>query len=166
MRFSGRPETNVSDKYVDTGNFSGDHADEVSVELLLNHGPYSLLAERFDAAVDSESTGDPHFSGWYAAGSWILTGESRHYFRPGGYASGVLPQRRYGSLELVAKYSRLDLEDGTLDGGVLDKWHFGLNWWTSAQWKVGLSWGDADLDKDGLLGNTKMLLLRLQWLWG
>jgi phosphate-selective porin OprO and OprP len=49
---------------------------------------------------------------------------------------------------------------------VLDKWHFGLNWWASTQWKVGLSWGDADLDKEGLVGNTKMLLLRLQWLWG
>ncbi len=31
-------------KYVDTGNFAADHADELSVELLLNHGPYSLLA--------------------------------------------------------------------------------------------------------------------------
>ncbi len=166
MRFSGRPESNVASKYLDTGNFTADHADEVSLELLINHGPCSLLAERIDTKVDSFATGDPRFSGYYAAGSWILTGEGRHYVRAGGYASGVMPKSRYGALELVLKYSHLDLTDGTLDGGLLDKWHFGLNWWASAEWKVGVSYGDALLDKAGLRGRTKMLLLRLQWVYG
>lgn len=166
IRFSGRPESNVADKYVDTGEFPADGAAAVAYELLLQRGPVSLLAERIDAKVDSPETGDPRFSGWYAAGSWVLTGEGRHYVRKGGYASGILPKSRYGALELVVKFSRLDLTDALLDGGMLDKWHFGLNWWASAQWKVGLSYGDADLDKGGLVGNTRMVLFRLQWLWG
>lgn len=165
MRFSGRPESNVATKFTDTGNFPAGHADELSLELLLAHGPYSLLAERIDARVDSPETGDPYFLGYYAAASWVLTGENRHYVRSGGYASGILPKSRYGAWELVLKYSHVDLTDGELDGGVLDKWHVGLNWWVSAQWKVGASWGDADLDKNGLVGNTKMLLMRLQWLY-
>jgi phosphate-selective porin OprO and OprP len=48
---------------------------------------------------------------------------------------------------------------------VLSKWHFGVNWWASAQWKVGLSYGLADLDKGGLAGRTDMVLFRFQWLY-
>ncbi len=163
MRFSARPESNVASKYLDTGNFPADHADEVSLELLANRGPYSLLLERFDAKVDSPATGNPRFSGYYALGSWILTGENRYYIRAGGFASGIVPKSRYGALELVVKFSHLDLTDGRLDGGLLDKWHFGLNWWASTQWKIGVSYGDALLDKAGLRGKTKMLLFRTQW---
>ena len=65
----------------------------------------------------------------------------------------------------MAKYARLDLTNGAIDGGELDKWHFGANWWASAQWKVGLSYGDADLTRGGLQGKTKMWLTRIQWLW-
>jgi hypothetical protein len=48
---------------------------------------------------------------------------------------------------------------------VLDKWHLGLNWWASRQWKAGVSYGDADLDKNGIRGNTEMLLFRMQWFY-
>jgi phosphate-selective porin len=166
IRFSGRPESNVADKYVDTGELPADRADAVSYELLLQHRQFSILGERIDSRLDSPETGDPSFSGWYAAGSWVFTGEARHYIRAGGYASPVVPRRRYGALELVAKYSEVDLTDAQVDGGMLEKWYLGLNWYTSTQWKVGVSWGDADLYKEGIVGNTKMLLLRMQWLWG
>jgi phosphate-selective porin OprO/OprP len=165
MRFSGRPETNVTDKYVDTRDFPAKRAEELSLEALWNYGRFSLLTERFDAWVDAPDRGDPKFSGYYVAGSWMVTGENRPYVRTGGYAGGVLPKRRLGAVEVVAKFSQLDLTGGSIDGGVLDKWHFGVNWWASAQWKFGLSYGDADLNRAGLQGNTKMWLSRIQWLW-
>ena len=95
----------------------------------------------------------------------MLTGESRPYIRASGYAGGLTPKRRWGALELALRYSHLDLTDGPLDGGKLDKWSYNLSWWASAQWKIGLSYGDADLDRGGLLGNTRMLLARVQWLY-
>lgn len=49
--------------------------------------------------------------------------------------------------------------------GMWGNWHYGVNWWASAQWKLGLSYGDADLDRSGLRGNTKLWLYRVQWLW-
>ena len=97
--------------------------------------------------------------------SWIVTGESRRYNRAVGAASGITPTHRYGAVELVARYSHIDLSDAAIDGGVLDKMHFGVNWWTSRQWKVGVSYGDADLDRDNFRGNTRMLLCRLQWFY-
>jgi phosphate-selective porin OprO/OprP len=165
LRFSGRPESNVTDKYVDTKDFPAAGANQLSFEAMWAHGRFSVLAEHVGAWVDSPERGNPYFSGYYALGSWMLTGESRPYVRSGGYAGGVRPARRLGAVELVAKYSHLDLRDSGVDGGVLDKWHFGVNWWASAQWKLGLSYGDADLDRAGLRGNTTMWLSRLQWLW-
>jgi len=165
MRFSGRPESNITSKYEDTKDFPARRATQLSLEALWAHGPFSVLAEHIGAWVDSPERGNPYFSGYYVSGSWMLTGESRPYARGGGYAGGVRPARRLGAVELVAKYSRVDLRGGGIDGGVLNKWHYGVNWWASAQWKLGLSYGDADLERNGLRGNTKMWLSRVQWLW-
>jgi len=165
LRFSGRPESNVADKYVDTGEFAGDHADELLFELLWSRRAFSLLAEHVQARVDAPANGDPRFTGYYATASWMLTGESRPYVRASGYAGGLTPKRRWGALELALRYAHVDLTDGAIAGGELDKWSLNLSWWASAQWKIGLSYGDADLDRDGLVGNTKMLLARIQWLY-
>jgi len=165
MRFAGRPESNVATKFTDTKDFPADGAKELSLEALWSYGRFSVLAEHIGSWVDAPASGNPYFSGYYVAGSWVLTGESRSYNRAGGYANGFVPTRRLGAVELVAKYSHVDLTDGAIAGGVLDKWHYGVNWWASAQWKIGFSYGDADLDKLGLRGNTKMYLTRVQWLW-
>jgi phosphate-selective porin OprO and OprP len=164
-RFAGRPESNVADKFTDTGDFPANHANQLSLEGLISRGPFSVLAERIEARVDAPESGDPTFWGAYVAASWMLTGESRPYNRVGGWAGGITPRRRLGAVELVAKYSRIDLTDGLVDGGLLSKWHFGVNWWASAQWKLGLSYGLADLDKGGVRGKTDMVLFRFQWLY-
>jgi hypothetical protein len=38
-------------------------------------------------------------------------------------------------VELVARYSHVDLAAGAIDGVVLGKWHFGVNWWATERWK-------------------------------
>jgi phosphate-selective porin OprO and OprP len=163
MRFSGRPESNVADKYIDTGNFTANHASQLSLEAIWSRGPVMLSAEHVDAWVDAPQNGDPHFRGTYLMASWALTGESRVYNRSLGYASGIGPYGRAGAFELVTRYSWVDLEDGNIDGGKLGKWHFGANWWMTRQLKLGVGYGDADLDKGGTLGKTKMFLFRMQW---
>ncbi len=165
IRMSGRPESNVTDKYVDTGDFAADFAGELSIEAIWNRGPFNVIAEHIVSRAEAPDSGNPHFSGSYLMLSWTVTGESRRYNRAVGGASGITPTHRYGAVELVARYSHVDLNDAAIDGGVLDKLHFGVNWWTSRQWKVGVSYGDADLDRDGIRGNTRMLLFRLQWFY-
>jgi phosphate-selective porin len=165
IRMRGRPESNVTDYYVDTGSFQADAANQLSLELAWSRGPLLLQAEHIETWVDSAGYGDPHFTGSYLGASWMVTGESRPYIRSAGFARQAIPSRPAGAVELVTRYSRLDLDDSAIHGGTLKKWHFGINWWASQQWKIGLSWGDADLDKDGIKGNTKMLLSRLQWFY-
>lgn len=164
-RLSGRPESNVADRYLDTGEFSADYVGELSLEAVWNHGPFALTAEHVEARAQAPASGNPRFSGSYLMASWMITGDSRRYNRALGYATPVAPQHRTGAIELVARYSHVDLTDGPVEGGVLDKWHFGVNWWASRQWKAGVSYGHADLDKVGLRGRTDMVLFRLQWFY-
>jgi len=165
LRYKGRPESNVTDNYVDTGEFAASHANHFGAEALWNEGPFSLLAEYDVARVASTVAGDPTFAGWYVTGAWVVTGEHRPYDRKVGYARRVLPERRLGAVELMARYGEVDLTDGDLDGGLLDKWFAGVNWWASRRWRISLGYGRAGLDKGGSEGVTGQTLLRVQWIY-
>ncbi len=165
LRYKGRPETNVGNNYVDTGNFPADDALHGGLELLWNHGPVSLLGEYIEARVDSPETGDPRLCGWYLTASWVLTGETRPYDRTVGYARRVMPQGRWGAPELVARFSHEDLDDAGVHGGAFDKTYLGLNWWATRRWKAGIGWGHTRLDRFGTTGTTDSLLTRLQWVY-
>lgn len=165
LRYKGRPESNVADDYVDTGELPGDHAWHVGLELLWNEGPCSLLGEYDHAWVESPSSGDPEFWGGYVTASWVLTGETRPYDRTVGYARRVMPEGPWGAPELVTRFSREDLDDGVVQGGAFDKTYVGINWWATRRWKVGLGWGHTLLDRFDSTGTTDSLQLRMQWVY-
>lgn len=77
MRFRGRPESNVIDNYVDTGNFPAKYAKQIALEALYNRGSFSVLAEYTQAWVNSPVNGNPSFNGSYVTGSYFLTGDYR-----------------------------------------------------------------------------------------
>ncbi len=164
LRFRGRPESNVSDYFVDTGNLAADHAWQLGFEALWSEGPFSLLAEYVRADVSSGADGGAVLSGWYLSGSWVLTGEARPYDRTVGYARRVLPTKRWGAPELVVRLARTDLDDGNVAGGTMSNVHFGINWWATKRWKAGFSWTHTRLKRDGLEGSTDSFLTRLQWI--
>lgn len=165
LRYQGRPESNVTDNYVDTGNFPSDHAWHLGWEALWNEGPWSVLAEYAVASVNSPENGNPTFSGYYLTGSWVMTGETRKYDRTVGYARRVMPDGHWGAPELVARFSHLDLDDNSIEGGSLDKTMLGINWWATRRWKAGLVWGHTWLDRFGVKGVTDAVQTRLQWVY-
>jgi phosphate-selective porin OprO/OprP len=93
------------------------------------------------------------------------TRPNRPYDRKAGYARRVLPQGRWGAVELIGRFGRVDLTDEHVDGGVMDGWWAGVNWWATRRFKASIGYGNVDLDRSGLNGNTKMLLSRLQWIY-
>ena len=48
-----------------------------------------------------------------------------------------MPEGRWGSWEVFARYSHVDLDDQLVSGGVMDKGALGLNWWATRRWKIG-----------------------------
>ncbi len=165
LRFRGKPATNVSDYYVDTYKFHGDHSWNTGLELLWNVNGLSLLGEYVTASTSSRELRNPDYHGWYVTGSWVLTGEHRPYDRKAAYARRILPQGRWGAWELIARYGNVDLNDAASTAGAMRGWWAGVNWWATQRWKAGLAYGDIDLDRYGLDGNTQTLLGRIQWIF-
>jgi len=165
LRYRGRPESNVADYYVDTGEVAADHALHLGLESLWVSGGFSVLAEYSRALVDAPAAGNPTFSGYYVTGSWVLTGESRPYDRTVGYSRRVTPTGYWGAPELVLRFSHVDLSDEAVQGGSYDKTYLGINLWASREWKLGLGWGRTLLTRSGQTGRTDSLLMRVQWIF-
>ena len=165
LRYKGRPESNVTDNFVDTGNLPGDHAWHLGLEVLLNEGPFSVLTEFYSAWVNSPTSGYPRSSGYYVTGSWVLTGETRPYDRTVGYARRVMPEGPWGAPELVARFSHENLNDGTVQGGKFEKTYVGINWWASRRWKFGFGWGHTWLHRFAATGIMDSFQTRLQWIY-
>jgi phosphate-selective porin len=165
LRFKGKPASNVASNFVDTGNVPGSHAWQAGLEALWNVGPWSVLGEYARADLATAAPGRPTLDGFYVTGSWVITGEHRPYDRKAGYARRVLPQGRWGAWEVFARYGRVDLDDAEVRGGRMTGWWTGVNWWATRRWKASVGYGDIELERGGLEGDTKTLLTRLQWVY-
>jgi phosphate-selective porin OprO/OprP len=157
IRMRGRPESNVASYYVDTGDIPASNQKEMSLEGLWTRDGYSVNAEYVRSWVNAAQVENPSFYGFYITGSWIITGEHRPYDRNVGFARRVIPQRHFGAVEIVARYSHLDLNDKSIHGGILDKGLLGVNWFMNRRWKIGVAGGLANLDRSSLHGLTEML---------
>ena len=162
LSYKGRPESNVADWYVDTGIFDADYALEYGLEALWSYNGFSVLGEYLFSNINSDK-GKASLNGWYITSGWVLSGEGRPYNKDLGYAKRILPKGEYGALELIARYGEVNLNDNFVNGGKMDKWMLGANWWIDPYWKASISYGTVELDRFDLVGKTDIMLLRVQW---
>ncbi len=162
VRFRSKPESNIisdglgdaslitvggqtfgrsSGRLVDTGNIPGDvnYYALFGGEFAGVYGPFSLQGEYIRANVNRETDGDLGFDGYYAYVSWFLTGESRNYKADKGIFDILAPKSPFsiktggfGAWELAARFSNLDLNDGTVNGGEIYDVTAGLNWYPNS----------------------------------
>jgi len=163
IELKGRPESAVSTYYVDTGKIAASNQKELALETLWTRDGYAVLAEYVRSWVNATHVANPSFYGFYITGSWMITGEHRPYDRNVGFARRPIPQHHAGAVELIARYSHLDLDDKSVHGGLLDKGVLGVNWYLNRYWKMGVDGGLADLNRSGLNGLTSILQTRLQF---
>jgi phosphate-selective porin OprO and OprP len=163
LQFSGKPESDVADNYVNTGKFPANYANELDYEFVGTVKSFSLYGEYARAWVNAPASLNPEFFGYYILGSWVISGESRPYDRANGYAKRIIPTKPSGAWELVVRFSRDDLNSGLVNGGAMGLGYAGVNWWRNAYWKFGLGYGFAGLTADDSFGIMKRLLFRVQW---
>lgn len=130
-----RPESHLTnDRLVDSSRFGSQGQDLFSLETAWQHGALLLQGEYFHHIIDSFEK--LTFNGWYAQGSWIVTGEARQYRRNGGVFDGIAPEREFrlgapgwGSIELALRLSQVDLNDKFVQGGKERNLSVGINWY-------------------------------------
>jgi phosphate-selective porin OprO/OprP len=163
LQFSGKPESNVADSYVNTGKFPANYANELDYEFVATVKSVSLYGEYARAWVNAPASLNPEFFGYYILGSWVITGETRPYDRATGYGKRILPTKPSGAWEFVAQFSRDDLNSGLVQGGSMGLGYVGVNWWRNNYWKFGLGYGITGLTADNAYGIMKRLQFRVQW---
>ena len=166
VRGRATPEFNQAPLYVDTGELLADDAITYSLEAYWRKGPYLVGFEYLGTDVDSPASGDPFFHGYHLSGSWAVTGEMRGYRKRSGIFNPLpvaTPVNRggWGTLETAFRYSRLDLTDGTVEGGEMDIYSLGLNWWLTRWAQVGVNYRYISLDRIGAEGGSSGLNARL-----
>jgi phosphate-selective porin OprO/OprP len=159
LRYRSRPEFINAPLFADTGAISAEDAQTWILEAYWRKGPFLLGSEYFGVQVDATESGDPEFSGYSFTGAWAATGEMRGYRKRSGVfnplpVSRPVNQGGWGALELTARYSRLDLTDGTIEGGELDILSLGVNWWLTPISQFGVNYRDISLDRFGIVGHS------------
>lgn len=134
LQYRARAESILSPYLADSEEIDGDSV-FVGLEAAWRRGPLSIQAEMLRSFLDAKDEGSLTFHGAYAQVSWVLTGESRPYDRGQAVWSRLEPKRpfaprrgQWGALELTARTSWLDLDDGDVRGGRLWSASVGPAW--------------------------------------
>jgi phosphate-selective porin OprO/OprP len=167
VRYRARPESFLAPHLVDTGELDANSSWVLGTEAVWVAGPLSVQGEVVYSLVDDEG-GQRDFWGTYGYVSWALTGESRAdtYNRERGVLRRIEPARplsfsekRWGALELAARYSFIDLKDGPVRGGRMHTLSGGVNWYWNRYIRWQLNYNLADIHEgldDGLLHAFQM----------
>lgn len=162
VSISTPPEAGLTPvRLVSTGTLTADHADRAGLEALWIAGPWSLQGEAIREDVSRTGT-NPDFSarGFYAFGSWVVTGESRPY--SGGNVGNIKPKGEWGAFELLLRYSEIDLNDSPVQGGKEHDFTIGANWYLTSHFKVQANYIRAYSDKGNLSLDPTIVELRAQ----
>jgi len=166
VRFRARPETGLTDeRLVSTGTLTRveDYTTE-GIEAAWIHGPFSLQAEYMLNQVErSSGRDDVSFEGGYVYASWFITGESRAYSEDRGVFSRIKPKKRYGAVEVALRYSMLDLNDGTVEGGTERNWTLGGNWYINKSMRLMTNAIWVNSTRRGVEDDPSILQARLQY---
>ncbi len=181
-----------SKRWVDTGFLRTDGTAVLGTELFYVAGPFSVQGEWAfafvpDVIIAGRPTSDRSFHGGYIQLSYFLTGENRIYdrrlgrlgtyyidrpFRPfwfvrtedGRWSTGL------GAWEVAARWSYLNLNDGPVQGGVINGIEAALNWYLTNNLKVQFEYmhnnrydKSASTPNGGVPGNVDALGTRVQF---
>jgi phosphate-selective porin OprO/OprP len=164
---SSPPETRLVGKLVSTGTISDIHrGSRVGVEAAWVRGPLTLQGEALTLQLNRRGASDVGFWGGYLQGAWILTGEYRRYGRASGVFGRLVPERpfaprkgQWGAVELAARISYLDLNDGAIRGGIETNMTAGVNWYLRTNLRLTANCIHGHVNGDG---NVDVIQARLQ----
>ncbi len=144
--------------YADTGSMASNTQNITGVESALVWGSLTVQAEYVGTWIEDAVEpitpapvfrGTPFFQGGYVQALWFLTGEHDVYNRHTGTFEGPVPYENaycvrscngeckgWGAWQIGARYNAVDLNDNGINGGILNSFTFGVNWFWTPNVKV------------------------------
>jgi phosphate-selective porin OprO/OprP len=166
IRYGASPEFNQAPIYVFTDSLEANFALTYDLEVSWRRGPFWISAEFLRNKIEAPQLNNPVFGGFHVSGSWILTREMRSYNKRNG-TFGAVPVSRSvyqggpGAWEIAARYSSLSLSDGLVDGGEMDIFSLGVNWWLTPTFGVNINYRYIMLNRYGIRGRSSGIMYRL-----
>jgi phosphate-selective porin OprO/OprP len=166
IQLRARPESHLTGDFVDTSDIPAENVDLIDPEIALVYGPFSLQGEYMQAYVDTKNGDSLDLNGYYLQGSYFLTGEHRNYKRSSGAFGRVKPKEHFnpakgqwGAWEAALRFSNIDLDDAKCNGGELEDYTVGLNWYLYPNLRMMFNYILADLED---VGDTNIFQSRFQ----
>lgn len=156
------------------GTFADGERLRLSPQFYWYSGPWGLLGEwarvrqdvrRITGGLTRSATLD--HDAWQLTGEWLLTGDKTGFRDPGAA----------GTVQLVARVSRLSIDDDAFAGGTgsfadpasavrtADTWGAGVNWWPLTGLKASFAYQQTSFEGGAAIGNRldeRVLFVRLQ----
>lgn len=162
VRLRERVESRVEGvRLIDTGNIDANGVSAYGLELAAQYKAFHVQSELFRIGVSRRVSqlADPNFSGFYVQGAWTLTGQPRRYSTATGTFDAPkvdkpfsLKGHAWGVLELAARYSELDLNDGPVRGGEQQGFTLSLNWYPNNAVRFQANFQNVEVDRISLGG--------------
>jgi phosphate-selective porin OprO and OprP len=165
LRIRSLPESALTGtRLVDTGSIADvRNVGTAGVELVVQRGPTTLQAEVLEATIARRThPSRARLGGYYLAVGHFLTGERRRFDTGRGVWRGVDPSGDGGAVELVARWSELDLDDADVRGGSQRNVGIGLNWYPSKDLRLMANWLRVRAADDDRLARARVVQFRMQ----
>lgn len=167
LQLRARPGAWAAPYVVDTGEFAADGSRLTGIEVYYRPGRFTFGTEYFFQNVDAPESGNPFFHGGEVVATWLITGETRTYNTRGGYFNLIAPKRPVvnggpGAWELVAQFTRIDLDDRSIAGGTFWRFTPMVNWYLTDHVRLETIYGYGSLDRYALVGKTHFFQTRIQ----
>lgn len=168
IQFRSRPEAFPAPYFVDTGKFASSNTKMAGYETYYRKGPVLLGSEYWWVNVSSPSMHNPSIHGGDFVATWCVTGEARAYNTVQGAFREVIPKRPlfsggFGAVELVARFSDIDLDNQLISGGKFKRFTPMVNWYLTDYLRLEAAYGVGRLDRFNLKGTTHFFQTRLQF---
>ena len=166
IRYGSKTEIFRGPVSTDTEHFESNSSLTFDFEMAWRKGPLLIIAEYLRSNVIATIRNDPSYGGYYVTASYTLTGEMRPYehrsgvFKPIPTSKSVIAGG-WGTWDVFARWSYIDLTDDIMDGGKMKTLSTGIYWWpiSSIQWNINYRY--SLLDRYGVIGANHGLVIRL-----
>lgn len=155
LRYRQRPFVEQTGRIISTGRiadsdtfFGGELAGQFGSAWAI--GEYTVV--NADCAEGSTvCTEDPSFTGWSIGGGYVFGGK-RNY-SVGKFKrvtiDNPVTEGGWGALSVNARFDSLDLTDEGIQGGELDTFAVGVNWWLHKQTRLQFNYFNSDATLSG-----------------